>query len=216
MKKLLLITLLFVNGITIAQNEKLKEEKVNIDKGTWSFGGQLSLNLYNSEFESNGITQESDNSGISINPEVGYAIQKNLIIGLGLGYSYFENENNNDFVISTNKFSIYPYVKKFIPVNNNLLFSVRGEVRFIKTNYDNSNSNLSNSNSDQTFFIGFRPGITYFISEKLALEANIGALGYSRLTRDFDPANLDKATANSFNFDFNSNNLLFGFTYFMN
>lgn len=218
MKKLVLITLLFVNGITIAQNEKLKEEKVNIDKGTWSFGGQLSFNLSNSESESNGITQESDNFGISINPEVGYAIQKNLIIGLGLGYSYFENDNNNnnnDFVISRNAFSIFPYVKKFIPVNKNLLFSVRGEVQFTKTNFDNSN-NFSNSNSDQTFFIGFRPGITYFISNKLALEANIGALGYSRFTRDFDPANLDKATTDSFNFDFNSNNLLFGFTYYMN
>lgn len=214
MKKLLLITLLFVNGIMIAQNEKLKEEKVNIDKGTWSFGGQLSLNLSNSESEYNGITQESDNSGISINPEVGYTINKNLIVGLGLGYAHSENNDSNNFTNSRNTFSIYPYVKKFIPVNKNLLFSVRGEVRFSKTSYDNNN--LLNNISDQTFFIGFRPGITYFISDKLALEANIGALGYSRLTRDFDPVNLDKATTNSFNFDFNSNNLLFGFTYFMN
>jgi len=215
MKKIVLLTLLFVNGITVAQNEKFKEEKINIDKGTWSFGGQLSFNLSNSEFESNGSTQESDNNGISINPEVGYAVQKNLIIGLGLGYSYFDAKSGNNFSDSRNTFSIYPYIKKFIPVNKNLLFSIRGEIQFSKTNFENSNNNFLNNGNDQGFFIGFRPGISYFISNKLALEANIGALGYSRSTRDFDTNNSDKATTNSFSFDFNSSNLFFGLTYFL-
>lgn len=214
MKKLLFITLLFLNGVAIAQNEISEKEKTNIKKGTWSFGGQLLFGSSGSEFENNEITQNSDSFRLSINPEIGYAVQKNLIIGLGLGYTYLENNNTN--TNNNNAYSIYPYIKKFIPVNDKLLFSLRGEIRFSKTDFENSGNSFSNIDNNQSFFAGFRPGITYFVSKNLALEANIGALGYSRSNRESEFGNQIKVTTESFSFDFNSNNLLFGFTYYTN
>lgn len=196
-----------------------KKKKKNIKKGTWSFGGQLLFGSSGSEFENNEITQNSDSFRLSINPEIGYAVQKNLIIGLGLGYTYLENNNfsnNNTNTNNNNTYSIYPYIKKFIPVNEKLLFSLRGEIRFSKTDFENSGNSFSNIDNNQSFFAGFRPGITYFVSKNLALEANIGALGYSRSNREFENENQIKATTESFSFDFNSNNLLFGFTYYTN
>ncbi|APZ44978.1 hypothetical protein BW723_01145 [Polaribacter reichenbachii] len=207
MKKLLLITLLIANTIYAQE----KKEKVNILKNTWLIGGKISLSSTNAETTDNNT---SKGYGISLNPEIGFTIKNNLVLGLGLGYDYYKNENTDalNYSRSRNVLSIAPYVKKFIPINSHLLFSLKGEARF--STDENKNSDSTNLSRNKTFFVGFRPGITYFLSKRISLDANIGSIGYSHFNRKYD-TNDETYKSNSFNLNLNSSDFLFGFTYYL-
>lgn len=210
MKKLLLITLLIANTIYAQE----KKEKANILKNTWLIGGKISLNATNAETTNNNTINTYETYGIVLNPEIGFTIKNNLVIGLGLGYEYYKNENTDAFNFSTsrNVFSITPYIKKFVPINTNLLFSLKGEVKFSMD--ENKNSDSTNFYSSNSIFIGFRPGITYFLSKRISLDANIGSIGYSHFNRELNTYN-ESNKSNSFNLNLNSSDFLFGFTYYL-
>ena len=213
MKKLLIITFLLTFGLIIGQE---KEENLNIQKGTWNLGGTFSLNNSNSEFNANTSKNENDQFYVGFYPQVGYAINNNLIIGLGLGYNYqnittyysgIENYDSNQ-----NTVVVFPYIKKYFNITEKLSFHLQGEFSVSKTWIDNKSSITNNSNGTRNnLFAGIRPGITYFLNKKFALETSIGALGYSTGKNENDNG---EGKFNSFDLSFNSNNLLFGLSYY--
>ncbi len=214
MKKLLIIALLVTFGISFGQ---VKEDNSNIQKGTWNLGGNFTLNnsIYNSS------NTENNQFYIGFYPRVGYDINNNLIVGMGIGYEYHNNKNyysetesNNS---NLNRIVVFPYIKKYFNINEKFSFHLQGEFRLSKSWNDNNNNNNNsiNFNSYEVYnsslFVGIRPGITFFLTKKLALETNIGALGYSTGKNESDNR---EGKFNSFNFNFNSNNLLLGLSYY--
>lgn len=203
MKKLLVIISILFYGVTSAQ-----------EKGTWVFGGELNF----SNGESDYIDSTSDYNAFGITAKTGYVfIKNNLELGLGLGYSRSKNENSNSYSNTENKYNSYtisPYIKKYLPINNTFSFFLQGEVAFSnynrKQNYENSNDT---STDGDTYFIGLRPGFVYFVTKNIALNANIGALGYS--TNKYKRDNLTETKSNSFSFNLNSSNLIFGLSYYL-
>ncbi len=206
MKKLLLIAILFAGTIVMGQE---KEEKLTLKKGTWSLGGEIAFSTANSELP-NISTEKNKFTSFNVSPKVGYFISSNLEIGLGSGYSYSKNEDINLNSTKNNSYSVFPYVKKYIPLHKNFSFFLQGEARYSVSESD-YNNNL-NTGSGNTFFAGIRPGIVYFFTENLAMQANIGALGYT--TSKFKSEGVVESTSNSFSFNLNSSNLLFGFSYY--
>ena len=61
-------------------------------------------------------------------------------------------------------------------------------------------------------FAGLRPGVTFFMSEKFALETGIGTLGYTRSNtkRDRD----DDTSSDTFRLSLNTSDFLFGLSYY--
>lgn len=208
MKKIFTIITLFLTMLTIAQDEE--KNYSTIEKGSWNLSGNFALNSSNFNFE-NTNQNDTKNTMFSINPQIGYAISKNLMFGLGLGYTFNLNEHQNalNSEFKRNTYQINTYLKKLFPITNNLTINVLGEIGYMKSNleYDPSNDE---SNS---FSIGFRPGFSLFLSRKIALETQIGFLGYSH-SKNESSFNSAESTSNSFNLNLNSNNLLFGVTYF--
>ena len=209
MKKLLIITFLLTFGIIIGQE---KEENLNIQKGTWNFGGEFSINFANSE-NIQDVKIENDRFKFEFSPKFGYTLENNLIIGLGLGYSYLKDKvdyNDSDrYNATSNTYSVFPYIKKIIPITNKFAFILQGELRYSKYKNDFVEyTSLIQNRSGDTFFAGIRPGITYFLTKKIALEANLGSLGYS--TSKYDDNISEEGKANSFDFNLNSSNLNFG------
>lgn len=213
MKKLLIITFLLMFGIIIGQE---KEENLNIQKGTWNLGGTFSLNNSNSEFDSNTSKNENDQFYIGFYPRVGYAINNNLIIGLGLGYEYIDDKTYysgiENYDSNQNTLVIFPYIKKYFNINEKFSFHLQGEFRVSKSWTDSKDLiNINSNETSNSLFVGIRPGITYFLTKKFALETSIGALGYSTGKHENDNG---EGKFNSFNFNLNSNNLLFGLSYY--
>ncbi len=212
MKKLLLCTMLLALSFANAQ-EREGNKKLTIEKGTWYVGGNISFGHDSSEFEDS--PEASKYFNFNFSPKVGYTINDNLILGLGLGYGYSKNEIENTInnpANTSNNFRIFPYIKKHFPIGEKLTISVQGEFRYSYSEYENNDVFNSYSGHTNEYFIGVRPGITYFLNKKLALEANIGALGYTNSTQKY--GNPPKRTSSSFNFNINSTDLMFGLSYY--
>ncbi len=219
MKKLLFLTLSFCVFAMSAQNN---EGKFAIEKGTWNISGNLSIEASNSTTErsENTTNFESSNSGFSFTPSVSYFLSNNLSIGLAVGYGYFENENTNGInqnLQFRNQYSIAPTIKKLFPVGKNFAFSLQGEL-----GYMHSKSNTSDGAyrlSQNTYSMTLRPGIDFFVTKKLALQANIGALQYrsmnSKSDNSINPSAYSKGNSQTFNFNLNSANILFGLSYYL-
>lgn len=200
MKKLLFITIFLFYGITNSQ-----------ETGTWVFGGDV--NFSSLENEDLQTTQVNTLNQFGITAKTGYIFGKsNIEVGLGLNYTNGKNENNSN--TNTSKYQSYgitPYLKKYFILNDKFSFFLQGEVSFSnnKTEYNN-NTNTTKGNS---FFTGIRPGFVYFVTNNLALNANIGALGFYSNKNKIDGVDMSKS--NSFNFNLNSTNLQFGIAYYL-
>ncbi|MCF2876257.1 MULTISPECIES: outer membrane beta-barrel protein [unclassified Tenacibaculum] len=216
MKKLLLCTMLFALSFAYGQ-ESDEKEKLIIKKGTWYVNGGFSIYTNNSTNDFSSNVNKSESLNFNISPKIGYSITNNLIIGLGIGYGYNKHENNpasSNSIIKNKSYSIFPYIKKYFSLGKKLAFSLHGEFRYTHSKYENHTSlNNVSFNKSNDYFVGIRPGVTYFLNNKIALEANIGALGYTR-TIHKSPLNTFTHTIDNFNFNLNSSNLNFGLSYY--
>lgn len=225
MKKILLCGALFHVLLVTAQRDK--QDKLIIEKGTWNVGGNFSFRF--TQFESNFQNEDSsrffenESTGISVFPNLGYAVGNNFIVGLGLGYGFSKSENftvndqmvNNFTLSEATTYSIFPYVRGYFPVGSKLAIYAQGEVRFAKTNSEFSDQIINlgvDGNENESYFIGIRPGFTYFISKNFALETTLGSLGYERQKLERDGERV--GDSDNFNFNLNSADLFFGLSYY--
>ncbi|WP_418511684.1 outer membrane beta-barrel protein [Corallibacter sp.] len=212
MKKLLLLAFVLTSIITHAQENS---EKLTIDKGTWNVSGDISLHFSNTESNNNNV--EQDEFGFSFAPKIGYAINDNLILGLGIGYGHYKQDTtsntNQQTTVNTNSYHVFPYVRKFFPVGEKMAFLVQGEARFSKQKSDYDETFMNTSSDSESVFAGIRPGFTYFISDKIALETTIGALGYNYSEGEQSDGYYSKR--NGFRFDFNTSNIIFGVSIYL-
>lgn len=225
MKKILYLGALLNVLLINAQDDTT--DRLVIEKGTWNLGGNFSFGFSQNEFnfqnrDESGIS-ENESTRISFFPNIGYALGKNFMVGLGLGYGYFKSENlsiRDEMVNSFNtsnstSYSIFPYARGYFPVGRKLAFYAQGEVRFtdINTRFNDENSNLPANESDRkNYFIGVRPGLTFFVSKNFALETALGSFGYSR--EELERDDQGQGDSDSFNFNLNSSDLFFGLSYY--
>ncbi|UMB61191.1 porin family protein [Lutibacter sp. A80] len=213
MKNFLFIAMILAYTFTFGQNTN---EKLTIPNGTWNFGGNISFNTSEMEIENSSFSNSERKSyTISFEPKISYAIKNNLFIGIGLGYGYSKDESitydiDTESISTTNIWSIIPYIKKYFPVGKKLTLNLKGEFRYssFESDYDNSNF-ISSANN---YFIGIRPGITYFLNNKIALDANIGSLGYWNSKVD---DNSNNTQSSGFELSIDTSNFYFGVSYFL-
>jgi len=199
---------LLVASFGFAQDD---QDNFTIQKGQWNLEGSFSINSSQRDTDSSDFeNSSSENFNFSISPELGYAVADNLLVGLGVSYSYSKSEFNqvtDDRTSESNSIGFSPYIEKFFPLNADFALSIKGEARYSfgnSTSESNSNTSESDSNS---FFIGFRPGINYFVSDQIFLQANFGALGYESFKNEDD---LNVNENNSFGLNLSTSSLFFG------
>lgn len=225
-KQSILALAILVSGFTFSQE---KESKFVIPKNTIELTGNVGVvHQKRDRDNSPSFDEKAESFNFNISPNIGYAIKDNLITGLGLSYSQFTNKAvvNSDmlseFKSNGDRYGFYTYLKKFFPINNKLAMSLRGEVRYWfgdsqhKSIRDGITTIDSSVNSNGCFF-GIRPGVNWFISKKMILKANFGAIGYS-----VDESNIKTeednydTIAKIFNFSLNSNTFSIGLTFLLN
>lgn len=220
MKTFLLIIAFLALSFASAQ-EPL--EKLIIKKGTWNIRGNTSVYFQNSKGKTSEyqIFSKTSVNTFLIAPSFGYALKNNLVIGLGLQYlnqktksyrNYDENTYNSKY--KNNSIGLTPYIRSYKGIGKQLALYLQGEIgynRFWQTNDQNDSSEI-NDTTGNNLFIGIRPGITYFIGQKLAIEASYGSLGYSYVEMTYDNSNYTKR--NTFDLNLNTSNLLFGLAYY--
>lgn len=211
--KIQLIALLIVSAIY-----GQKDEKFNIVKGTKEVTALINFNVRTNK------SDDGDNVDTEVTfgfrPSLGFAIKDNLVIGAGMGFSAirekseFEGEVSSfDPDIQTYVFAFYPYIKKYIPVGKKLAFNIQGSLRIEALTSEEFNNKVTLKS--KWFGIGITPGLTYNLSNKIALISDFGFFGYTKKIEDNVTENERLLEESTFNLSLNSSQLFIGMVFFL-
>lgn len=218
MKKILLAGAVALFGLSNAQ----------IAKGTTYLSGSVG---YSQEETNNGNIKKEN---FNVLPTVGYFVNTNLAVGLGIGYQTEKNTVTttatlpsttivNDKIVKTPAFVVAPFVRKYWTLSDKLYFfgQLAVPMQFGKTETeDNTVTTIttgsgttvsSNSTSTEAKYtkigVTVKPGLDYFLNKNWSIEATIGEFGYS----NYKPKDGD--ATNNYNFGLNLSSVTFGVKY---
>lgn len=200
--------LLILSAVLLSFNSYSQDEKsFSIPEGNWALSGSASFNTRKSDF----IGNESNKFFmVNLSPSLGYALDDNLLGGIGLGYGYSESEDLQGELETVNGISIAPYIKKFIDIKYGLAFSLTAEAKYYRSWVNDETFNVEYNNTECS--LGVRPGISYLISDKLSIDSSIGNLGYSYRENEQNSTLL--GTSKHFYFDLRLSSVYWGLTYY--
>ena len=170
-----------------------------VPKGQWVFGGSVSYSTHSNNNYNFLIIEdiESDGYTFQVSPLVGYAYAKNSLVGIRFGYSRSLTQLDNASLSITSLDNAFFYSlkhsynaealwRKYIPLGrNNKRFSLCAEVSLAM---GGSQSKLASgpqnalSGTYATSFdvaLGVNPGISAFLTNNMAIEVNVGVLGFN-------------------------------------
>ncbi|MEJ0032408.1 MAG: outer membrane beta-barrel protein [Bacteroidota bacterium] len=170
-----------------------------------------------------GSSKTSDTSGGSSTKQSSY--------GLGLGYGYLvantwavglsvSGNGNTTKYYSTNAtstgtgYSITPYVRKYFPIAEKFYIHADGGLSYagIKSTYKYDGVPEVTDSKSKVTAVYIRPGLTYFLSNRFTLNANLGSLNYSNLQTTNGSG--QKTTQKGLNASFGLNSVTFGASIF--
>lgn len=199
-------------------------------------GGSVGFSKFDKEGQ-NGSFSKSNNTPTQLyfGPKVGYDFNDKWAVGLAFDYSSGDNKTTYDgssshgleeINASSDEFLVTPFVRYTFAKSGIVSFYVDGGVSIgwgkekDKRHYDDNNDNRDVHDSEcrktNSFDIGLRPGMLIDLSDNVALELNLGFLGYthSEITCDTHNSNYENAeytsTSNGFGFCGNGGNVNFG------
>jgi len=167
MKKLIFSVLVLVMSVG---NITAQENNEGF-KGTWWALGQL-------EFISDEAT---DTDSFTILPVVGTFVSPTVTVGLGAGYTSTKIGDSD----ALDAFILQPLARKYWSISDNFFIFGQADVPlFFGDGFTGYGFNL-------------RPGIDYFVTKKLTLEATFGQFGYNVI--DMDGGDAEGTTSLGFN-----------------
>lgn len=218
MKKVLLAGAVALFGLSNAQ----------IAKGTTYLSGSVG---YSQEETNNGNYKKEN---FNVLPTVGYFVNTNLAIGLGVGYqtekttetsttSLLNTTTVSEDITKKPAFVVAPFVRKYWTLSDKLYFfgQLAVPMQFGKTKVENNDvtttttstgtSTTSTSVSTEAKYtkigVTVKPGLDYFLNKNWSIEATIGEFGYS----NYKPKDGD--ATNNYNFGLNLSSVTFGVKY---
>ena len=198
MKKLLLSAAIAAFALS---NVNAQEEKV----GSFSNGDIFATGSISFGSE----TQADDKTNtFRFNPSVGFFVSDNVAVGVAIGLqtSKFEDGFSDDF--KTNAFTAGAFGQYYFTPENQFSFLVQLSALYTSSKSEQGSNELKGNG----FTAGLAPGVNYFISKCLSLQANLGLLNYS--TFKFDAPGQE--SSDNFDIGLNLANINFGITYKFN
>jgi hypothetical protein len=210
-KKLLLI--LMLAGPALVSHAQ-------VEKNDWLLGGSFSFGT-NSNNSNNGSNSSSfTGSNSNLNPDLGWAVGKNSVIGLRGGISVSTNKDASGSKQTYDSYLAGAFWRKFFPINDKVGWygdlSAAYSLSKNKNTYSEPSPTLTTSSKG--YRAGLSPGIYYKPGKKIFLNAGFGGLTYSYYKNNSDdiiPAN--SFSSKSSNFGINLLNYFsFGVSFILN
>lgn len=168
-------------------------------------GGEVGFNA--TKTSENG-TKYGAAARFNLLPEVGYTLNDKFDIALTIGIShanangdYYEGSQNFDEVwgeyadFNRNAFTINPYVRYKFAKTGDFTFFVDGGFSYTMIHYSHVDDNANQ------WALGFKPGISYNLTDKVSLVAHVGDLGYAFYKRgDIKSNAFDMGISNNISF----------------
>ncbi len=183
---------------------------VSAQKGTWYLGtsgiAPFSGEGFGDLSPITGVTMsktgDAKTTTYGIAPEVGYFFADNMAVGLGIFYAGQSNDSGieGDDTEKFNMFGFNPYFRYYFLGNGNFKMYGQLNVLYASGKEDGADDSLTN------FGVNIKPGISYNLSDRFAINATFGELGYA--SQKFG----DGDATNTFGLDLDMSSLMFGFT----
>lgn len=190
-----------------------------ISAGTIYLGGSLGFRSSSGKttIKSSSTTIETKSpvsTSFEIAPGAGYILSDKFGVGLNLGFNSATSKlDSTDFSdkTTTSSFFINPYFRYYMMLEDNFGFTGTFNIRF-GSGKTKSETKIANTTTTvegpkpSNLSIGITPGIIFFPTSKIGLEANIGFLGYSSNTSKQETGSGSSAvttTSTSSSFGFN-------------
>lgn len=206
MKKLqLLVIALFAMTIAFAQPEK----------SDIFLGGSLNFNMGSSKSEVGGTTSDGPKTlNIGIAPKAGYFISDKFLVGLNLGFNMTNvTDESTGVEVKTNTLGYGGgvFARYYIVPAERFAFFFEGGVNATLGNSTVETAGVS-VDGPNTFALnaGISPGISVYVSKRIALEAMYGFIGYKMNNSKIEAGGIE-STSNQGNFGLNLNPNTFRF-----
>ena len=156
---------------------------------------------------------------MGINPDIGYSVNNNLLLGVKSGFSFGNQEslNSQGYTYESNfeTLSVASYIRQYFPMGSKLAFNLEGGAIFTKRWEDSTNNSSDDilTRDVSSVFVGITPGFSFVLSEKVFLYSNLGSMGYNYNTSE--SSGVEKSKNNLFSFNLFTTNLNFGLLVFL-
>ena len=189
-----------------------------IEQGRIMLGGSLGFSSSTSETDAGGTTADGpESSGFEIMPYGGYFITDNIAVGLGVGYS---SSTTDDQTTETemSAFNVEPFARYYMNMGDRFYMFAHLGIPFESGTSETTTGGVTADGPETTSFgVGITPGLSYFVSDNVVIEAAFGFLGYTSDVSELDAGGVTtETTSSSFGLDLDSSTLLFGFSWFIN
>lgn len=178
------------------------QKSVFIPKGTWMGGFQISYSNNNVENINFLVLKDVDldNTSFGLSPCAGYFVKNNLAIGVRFNYSHNRLNLGNlklnlgedlkislkDLFYKEDSYKVSAYMRNYVALSKSKIFAFFNEVRLTYGHSSGYNSTGSEAehNLDATYSntntlqVGFAPGLTYFVQDFMAVEVQMGVMGF--------------------------------------
>ena len=170
-----------------------------VPKGQWVFGGSISYSTHTNNNYTFLIVEDIRSNGyqFKVSPLVGYAYSRNALVGVRFGYSrgltQLDNASlsitsldNSFFYSLKHSYNVEAIWRNYIPLGKgNKRFALFAEVGLalggsqskLASGPQQSLSGTYASSFDVS--LGVNPGIAAFLTNNMAIEVNIGVLGFN-------------------------------------
>lgn len=173
-----------------------------LQKGTWSTTGSVGYSQTNEKTDAendNQIKYEREYKNLQLLPSVGYFVNDNLELGLTGGYKYWETELLSAFArasekntYSTESYSAGVYARMYKFLSNSLAVYGQANANYISSDvsylFEGQNPYnkymYTNTIDAKSFSASLSPGVSFFVHDRISLNATYGALSYANYNND--------------------------------
>lgn len=178
-------------------------------------GGALNFTVsWDKDVVGNTTTEGPTRTNLTIMPMGGMFLDDNLAIGAGIGFrrqSVKQTVGGTENVNSQNMFLLAPFARYYVGADKGGLFAHAGlELGFGGTKFK-SGGTVTDGPGIFTMDVGLSPGVYYYLTPNLSIDARFGFIGYS-LYREKD-ANNDTFLDNTFSLRLDARAFNFGLYY---
>ncbi|MFY0591113.1 outer membrane beta-barrel protein [Roseivirga sp.] len=151
-KSVLLLSLMFFSSLAFGQ----------IQKGDVRLGGSFLYNKTDNDF--------LETSNFQVNPQASLFLSETTSLGLTVGYGRQKNENGGG-IVESDQVNFGVFARFYRSMGEKFYLYLQPGI-----NYSSGDINGGDFSS---FGLNVVPGVAYFLSDKFALDANIGGLFYN-------------------------------------
>lgn len=149
----------------------------------------------------------------NIAPKAGYFVTSNIALGVQLGYTSAKDTEpsaipgGEDVEVKNTSLEIGAFGRYYFTPARNFSFFGQLSVGYVTAKEETTPGDAEFKTNGVN--VALAPGISYFVSEHIALEATFGILGYRTNKPDVD----DAESTNNFDFGVNFSDINFGIVY---